>query len=336
MCGIKNGADGKGPVEISFVGGPWRQSANEHGPGTAGIEIVGLFCRYGDDIRSAGGADNIDRSGGWIGQVHGRQQARSARSDISEARAGLESDLWVGASVQRDICDGTVGQSPSGVRETWDGCFLIQIDDQPDICGSKRHDRAMRKRINAHSVRKRLGNCLAGRIGLRNHAAQIHGSQRSTCGNRNNRKRPAGVIHHCGNVRLGGSLKNELVVHGHTGRDVASGGNLTRHRRRGAGQIDELDVIRAHPSEGHDGQAVCPVDSNATGRGSRAKGNLRVGSHVHFGVCAGRVHGQGQSGKSCGDVGRWIGIRRIRCTIIRDHRDVGKGSCRRGSVKGPW
>src|SRR5256885_17273188 len=89
MCGIKNGADGKGPVEISFVGGPWRQSANEHGPGTAGIEIVGLFCRYGDDIRSAGGADNIDRSGGWIGQGHGRQRSE-------ERRVGKESrSPWV-------------------------------------------------------------------------------------------------------------------------------------------------------------------------------------------------------------------------------------------------
>src|SRR5438034_5914276 len=82
------------------------------------MEIVGLFCRYGDDIRSAGGADNIDRSGGGIGQVHGRQQARSARSDISEARAGLESDLWVGAGVQRDIRDGTVGQSLIGDRKS--------------------------------------------------------------------------------------------------------------------------------------------------------------------------------------------------------------------------
>ena len=37
-------------------------------------------------------------------------------------------------------------------------------------------------------------------------------------------------------------MKNELVVHSHTGRDITAGGNLIRLRRRSASQIDELDV----------------------------------------------------------------------------------------------
>src|SRR5437870_4014240 len=55
MRGIKDGADGKRTVEIRCVA-PLRQSANEHGPGIAGIEIVRRGRRNGDNVGSASGA----------------------------------------------------------------------------------------------------------------------------------------------------------------------------------------------------------------------------------------------------------------------------------------
>src|SRR6266700_677041 len=60
MSGIQDGAHGKRTVEIRFVGAAQRQTTNEHGPGVARIEVVGLFCRYSDDVGGAGSTDNVN------------------------------------------------------------------------------------------------------------------------------------------------------------------------------------------------------------------------------------------------------------------------------------
>ena len=109
MLGVEDGTDRKRTVEIRFSGGPQRQTANEHSSGTGWVEIVRIGGRYGNNVGSARGTGNIDRAGGWIRQVHGREKSGSARSDIGEARPRLEGNLRVGAGVQRDICDGAVG-----------------------------------------------------------------------------------------------------------------------------------------------------------------------------------------------------------------------------------
>ena len=278
MLGIKDGAYGKRTIEIRLVGAAQRQAADEHSSGIARIEIVGIGCRYGDNIGGARGASNVDLGSRWIGQVHRGKKARSAGSDISQTRSGLKCHLWVCSRIQGNVTDGTVRQRPTGgrrTRETPEFCrdirVGIQVQDQADVRGSKRDDRAMRKGIDADGVRERLRNRLAGGIGLRNYAAQIHGPKRRTGGNRKNGKRPTRVIHNGSNIGLGWSLENELLVHSHASRDITAGRNLIGHRRYSTGQIDELDVIGTHASQGDNGQVIYVIKSYAAGGRRRPK-----------------------------------------------------------------
>ena len=209
MSGIENLADRKRSVEIGFVRASRGQAADEHGARIAGIEIVSGGGRYGDNVGGARGAGNSDGSGGWIGQVHSRKQACSSRSHINQTRAGLKRDLRICSSIQRNVVDGAVGRRPNDVRGAREALELrrhirvvVQVDDESDVCGSKRHNGSMRKWIDADGVGERLHGCLAGRVGLRNHAAQIHGCNRRARGNRENGKRLTRVIHDRGNVGL--------------------------------------------------------------------------------------------------------------------------------------
>jgi len=63
----------------------------------------------GDNVGGARSAANSDGSSRWIGQVHGRKQARSSRSHINQARAGLKRDLRICSGIQRNVVDGAVG-----------------------------------------------------------------------------------------------------------------------------------------------------------------------------------------------------------------------------------
>src|SRR6267154_2003188 len=183
VSGVEDLADGKRPVEIAFSHG---QSADEHSARIAWIEIVVLFRRNGDSVGGASGANNVCRAARGIGQVHGRKQARSSGSHVSQAGAGLEGNLRISPGIQCNEVDGAVGRLPwgNGVWKTLDSCVFVQIDDQPDVCGSKCHNRAMRKRIDAHGVWKRFRAGLAQGIALWNYAAEIHSCDRRASGNR--------------------------------------------------------------------------------------------------------------------------------------------------------
>src|SRR5205807_1244876 len=151
---VEDLADGKRPVEIAFSYG---QSADEHSARIAWIEIVGLFRRNGDSVRGASGANNVRRAARGIGQVHGRKQARSSGSHVSQAGAGLEGNLRISPGIQCNEVDRAVGWLPraNGIWKTLDSYATIQIDNQTDVCGSKCHNSSMRKRIDAHGVWKR-------------------------------------------------------------------------------------------------------------------------------------------------------------------------------------
>src|SRR5260370_7018663 len=100
MCGVKYGANGKRTIEIRFVGGPLRESANEHSARIAGIEIMGHFCRYGDDIGDARGTGNVNRSSRRIRQVNGGEKTRSTLGDIGHATPSLKNDFRITTPLQ--------------------------------------------------------------------------------------------------------------------------------------------------------------------------------------------------------------------------------------------
>src|SRR5207249_6674301 len=106
---------------------------NEHRPRTNWVEIVGIGCRNGENVGSARGTDNVNRSGGWIGQVHCGKKAGSAWSDVSQTSSGLKCHLRVCSRSQGNVADGTVRQSPSGgrrAREAREFCGDIRVGIQ--------------------------------------------------------------------------------------------------------------------------------------------------------------------------------------------------------------
>jgi len=110
---------------------------------------------------------------------------------------------------------------------------VVQVDDESDVCRSKRHNGSVRKWIDAHGV----GGTAPRSPGRWDRIEESRSSDprfcnRRACGNRENGKRLTGVIHDRGNVGLRWSQKSELVVHRDTSREIPARGKLAGHRRR--------------------------------------------------------------------------------------------------------